>query len=392
RIFNCFRFASLHDNILRLTFYASGGETGQQEMKSIWFYYTLTLYRTHCEWCNYRNAIPCSLFQLVSCYLFRPPHVPAQYLIASKPRHAGQFVQLENISQTKSPVAYLRPSFKSLTIPFPKVSSEPSLVPDSTPNPVTVYSETPIKKPKAKTTRTTRISGKNDIKDFIKEMDAEKEHEKKLSDILPLVTFDCHDISEGYYADVAFQCEVFHYCGKPSGKRFTFFCPPGSRFNQMHLICDYEMFQGCDKSHEYFHLNDKMHPKDDKNVSSTKTHYHQINTTSIPPSHFTYKSVSTTPRQISAVTLKSNLIEVKETSYKRPDRSRYSQRQWTMAYPHGPMVMRVPSRMGKLQPATNHIPTSRVLLNPHYIPMIRDKKQILQPLIYLEEKYHCGHI
>ena len=57
--------------------------------------------------------------------------------------------------------------------------------------------------------------------------------------ILPKVKFICKGRSEGYYADVDFDCEVFHYC-KTNGFRFTFVCPPNSKFNQKQMTCDYE--------------------------------------------------------------------------------------------------------------------------------------------------------
>lgn len=63
--------------------------------------------------------------------------------------------------------------------------------------------------------------------------------EDPLQAILPKVKFVCKGRSEGYYADTDFDCEVFHYC-KTSGFRFTFVCPPKSKFNQKQMTCDYE--------------------------------------------------------------------------------------------------------------------------------------------------------
>ena len=63
--------------------------------------------------------------------------------------------------------------------------------------------------------------------------------EDPLQEILPKVKFVCKGRAEGYYADTDFDCEVFHYC-KTSGFRFTFVCPPKSKFNQKQMTCDYE--------------------------------------------------------------------------------------------------------------------------------------------------------
>ncbi|RWS30344.1 hypothetical protein B4U80_03254 [Leptotrombidium deliense] len=63
--------------------------------------------------------------------------------------------------------------------------------------------------------------------------------EDPLQRILPKVKFDCTGLKEGYYPDVDFDCEVFHYC-KTNGFRFTFVCPPKQRFNQRHMTCDFD--------------------------------------------------------------------------------------------------------------------------------------------------------
>ena len=68
---------------------------------------------------------------------------------------------------------------------------------------------------------------------------ANQSKEDPLQAILPKVKFVCKGRAEGYYADTDFDCEVFHYC-KTSGFRFTFVCPPKSKFNQKQMTCDYE--------------------------------------------------------------------------------------------------------------------------------------------------------
>lgn len=88
------------------------------------------------------------------------------------------------------------------------------------------------------------------------------------------MTFDCSGRTEGYYADIQFDCEVFHYC-KPNGERFTFVCPPKSRFNQKHMICDYDRYgmKLCHTAEKYFKLNENLYPKteDEKGANLNST-------------------------------------------------------------------------------------------------------------------------
>lgn len=81
-----------------------------------------------------------------------------------------------------------------------------------------------------------------------------------LQKLLPYITFDCTGRLEGYYADLQFGCEVFHYC-KKEGKRFSFICPPNSTFNQKLMICDYEKMAkaSCLDSPHFFHLNKQLY-------------------------------------------------------------------------------------------------------------------------------------
>ncbi|KAG8184234.1 hypothetical protein JTE90_013210 [Oedothorax gibbosus] len=60
--------------------------------------------------------------------------------------------------------------------------------------------------------------------------------EALLQSILPKVTFDCSG-KTGYFPDIQFHCEVFHYC-KSDGGRTTFACPHKSIFNQLSMVCE----------------------------------------------------------------------------------------------------------------------------------------------------------
>lgn len=98
--------------------------------------------------------------------------------------------------------------------------------------------------------------------------------EDPLQKILPKVKFNCRGKSEGYYADVDFDCEVFHYC-KTNGFRFTFICPPKARFNQKQMTCDYDYqnaSKACAESAKYYHLNERLYNRNKSaNTSAIST-------------------------------------------------------------------------------------------------------------------------
>ncbi|XP_022648708.1 mucin-17-like isoform X3 [Varroa destructor] len=104
----------------------------------------------------------------------------------------------------------------------------------------------------------------NDTSSFEDRSDADplmaRPKEDPLQKLLPYITFDCFGRLEGYYADLQFGCEVFHYC-KKEGKRFSFICPPNSTFNQRLMICDYDKTakETCLEAPRYFHLNQQLY-------------------------------------------------------------------------------------------------------------------------------------
>ncbi|KAK2710695.1 uncharacterized protein LOC136026401 [Artemia franciscana] len=72
---------------------------------------------------------------------------------------------------------------------------------------------------------------------------------EQLAEILPLVKFSCQGKEEGYYADLDFDCAVFHFCSTDQ-VRYTFICGGNGKFNQRYLVCDYEQSTNC--THSYF--------------------------------------------------------------------------------------------------------------------------------------------
>lgn len=80
---------------------------------------------------------------------------------------------------------------------------------------------------------------------------------KSVNHLLSSIKFNCSTQAEGYYADVDFDCRLFHYC-KDNQIRFTFHCPAESMFNQRSLTCDNSVAnakQSCKDSSKFYYLN-----------------------------------------------------------------------------------------------------------------------------------------
>ncbi|CAG0917871.1 unnamed protein product [Notodromas monacha] len=55
----------------------------------------------------------------------------------------------------------------------------------------------------------------------------------------------------GYYADMESHCQIFHIC-TAAKRKYSFFCPEGTFFNQKHLICDWDGGNTCALSPYYY--------------------------------------------------------------------------------------------------------------------------------------------
>ena len=56
---------------------------------------------------------------------------------------------------------------------------------------------------------------------------------------------------QGYYADPAAECQVFHICsddGTGGLSKFSFLCPNGTIFNQAYFICDWWFNVDCSEA------------------------------------------------------------------------------------------------------------------------------------------------
>lgn len=67
-------------------------------------------------------------------------------------------------------------------------------------------------------------------------------------------TFDCTDRPMGLYADMEFDCTLFHYCDA-DGIRIPFMCGNRTAFNQEIRNCDWKFNVNCQDSEKWFYLN-----------------------------------------------------------------------------------------------------------------------------------------
>ncbi|XP_046399186.1 U-scoloptoxin(01)-Cw1a-like [Ischnura elegans] len=70
--------------------------------------------------------------------------------------------------------------------------------------------------------------------------------------------FTCNDKQPGYYADPEAQCQVWHWC-LPSGSKFSFLCPNGTVFNQVHRVCDWWFNVDCPISAQFYSVNNDLY-------------------------------------------------------------------------------------------------------------------------------------
>ncbi|XP_067144846.1 filaggrin-2-like [Centruroides vittatus] len=70
--------------------------------------------------------------------------------------------------------------------------------------------------------------------------------------------FDCsvHRYSYGMYADLDFQCQVYHVCH--NNRKESFLCPRGTLFNQQILSCDHWYSVRCQDSPNFYNVNELL--------------------------------------------------------------------------------------------------------------------------------------
>lgn len=80
-------------------------------------------------------------------------------------------------------------------------------------------------------------------------------------------TFDCTDRSIGFYADLDFDCQIFHMCDE-DGRRIPYMCANETSFNQKFRVCDWTYNVDCEEAPEWYYLNDLTYRTDPPKTSS----------------------------------------------------------------------------------------------------------------------------
>jgi len=78
------------------------------------------------------------------------------------------------------------------------------------------------------------------------------------------VGFNCEGQLPGYYADVDFQCQVWHWC-TPQNVMYSFLCPNQTVFNQQYRVCDWWYNVDCPSSTSLYANNDELYKDADGN-------------------------------------------------------------------------------------------------------------------------------
>ncbi|XP_055843315.1 U-scoloptoxin(01)-Er1a isoform X2 [Episyrphus balteatus] len=68
-------------------------------------------------------------------------------------------------------------------------------------------------------------------------------------------SFDCSNRPVGFYADMEYNCQIFHMCDE-EGNRIPHLCANETSFNQEYRICDWDYNFNCTESPKWFYLNE----------------------------------------------------------------------------------------------------------------------------------------
>lgn len=104
------------------------------------------------------------------------------------------------------------------------------------------------------------------LSSLVDALDIEEKHEhhieRRWAD-MPNVTFnfDCTDRPIGFYADLEFDCMIFHMCDE-DGRRIPYMCGNNTSFNQKFRVCDWNYNVDCPASPDWFYLNDLTYRTD----------------------------------------------------------------------------------------------------------------------------------
>lgn len=95
------------------------------------------------------------------------------------------------------------------------------------------------------------------------QMEESNHHIEKRWAEFPNVTFnfDCTDRAIGFYADLEFDCMIFHMCDE-DGRRIPYMCANETSFNQKFRVCDWNYNVDCPASPDWYYLNDLTYRTD----------------------------------------------------------------------------------------------------------------------------------
>ncbi|TGZ48012.1 Uncharacterized protein DBV15_05720, partial [Temnothorax longispinosus] len=73
--------------------------------------------------------------------------------------------------------------------------------------------------------------------------------------------FTCKDMPSGFYADMDYNCRIFHVC-ENSGDGFPVICANDTVFDQKQRICTDDENIDCQHAHEWYYLNELSYSAD----------------------------------------------------------------------------------------------------------------------------------
>nr|XP_027236368.1 uncharacterized protein LOC113827665 isoform X1 [Penaeus vannamei] len=78
-----------------------------------------------------------------------------------------------------------------------------------------------------------------------------------MTDIPTEISFSCAGKLPGYYADVQYDCQLYHVC--EAHDMTSYLCPNGTIFNQEIFACDWWFSVDCSAAPNYYHLNEQIY-------------------------------------------------------------------------------------------------------------------------------------
>lgn len=86
----------------------------------------------------------------------------------------------------------------------------------------------------------------------------------RMTDIPTDVAFSCEGRLPGYYADVAYDCQLYHMCDIQG--RSSYLCPNSTVFNQEIFTCDWWFNVDCSAAPNFYYLNEEIYKEPEEEV------------------------------------------------------------------------------------------------------------------------------